>query len=225
MNYLGGKDPRLTDHDSPPISLRLSDPEELGNAITHGAAFVGAAIAWAYVIVTHEFLTGPAKLGFIIYGISLMLVFLFSTLSHIVREPNALNRMRAWDQGTIYLLIAGTYTPGIVSHHHGWPRIGILAGIWAIALFGFYSKVIAKYRVNAVTTATYLLLGWLPAMFLLPKITMTFFLWLLAGGVCYSLGVVFLVNDRRVPFFHVVWHLFVALAASIHFYAICSMSI
>lgn len=210
---------------APVAAKRLSDSEELANAISHGAAFVIAAIAWMIVLGTQEFSSTASMLAFGVYGISLMLVFLFSTLSHIVREPAMLNRMRAWDQGTIYLLIVGTYTPSIVSQLSGWPRIGVLGTIWAIALFGFYSKVIARHQINAVTTVTYLLLGWLPAMALLPVVTRTFFLWLLAGGICYSLGVVFLVNDRRVPFFHVVWHLFVALAASIHFYAICSMSI
>lgn len=204
---------------------RLSDSEEFGNALTHGLGFVGALVAWCYVLTTHQFGTDGRKLGFFVYGCSLLAVLLCSTLSHLIREPRALHRLRAWDQGTIYMLIAGTYTPGIIAYCDGWIEIASLCLIWSLALFGFYSKVFADHRVNAVTTFTYLLLGWLPAMVLLPNISSQFLSWLFAGGVCYSLGVLFLVNDRRVRFFHVVWHLMVMLAAGIHFYAICSMSL
>lgn len=207
------------------VGIRLSDAEELANAITHGVACVGAALATLFVLASMTFSGDVSRVSFLVYGCSLVLVFVMSTLSHVVRDPQRLDRVRAWDQGAIYLLIAGTYTPGITAFAEGGMANGLLLFVWGVGAIGFYSKVFAGYRVNSITTVTYLLLGWVPAMFLLPIVPFEYFLWLLAGGVCYSAGVVFLLNDRRVRFFHAGWHLWVMLAAAIHFYAICSMAI
>ena len=208
-----------------PDDVRLSDAEELANALTHGTACAAAAWAAGYVMVNSEFVSSAGRLGFAVYAASLVLVLAMSTLSHWIREPRKLHRLRAWDQGTIYLLISGTYTPGILAFANRWQAIGLLCFVWGIALLGFYSKVFAERRINAVTTVTYLLLGWVPALCMFAMVPRVYFVWLLAGGLCYSVGVVFLVNDRRVRFFHAVWHLWVALAAGVHFYAISTMAI
>lgn len=204
---------------------RLSDEEELVNAITHGVACIGGAIAAILVLLNSDFTTPNRQVAFLLYSVSLVLLFWMSMLSHAVSEPKRRHRFRAWDQGAIYLFIAGTYTPSIIAFASGWTTAFLLTFVWGIAAFGFYAKVIAEHQVNAATTASYLALGWVPAMFLLPVVPREYFLWLFAGGVTYSIGVAFLLNDRRFRFFHAGWHLFVVLAAGIHFYAICSMAI
>lgn len=204
---------------------RLSDAEELANAISHGCGCVLAILASSYIVTTHGFPSKFSQLGFVVYACSLVLVLLASTGSHIAREPQRLKRWRAWDQGAIYLLIAGTYTPGIIAFCAGWSKGIALLLVWGLAAFGFYSKVFAEHRLSGVATMNYLALGWLPAMILCPQVSRAFFLWLLAGGVGYSAGVWFLVNDGRVRFFHLVWHLWVIFAAGIHFYAISTTAI
>ncbi len=204
---------------------RLTDEEELANAAIHGFACLAACIATAYGLLQWEFDGLPSRLGFLTYGLSSILVFAMSTLSHIEKEPRRLNIFRAWDQGAIYLFIAGTYTPGVIAFSGGWFSRGLLLFVWCVAFFGFYRKVFARHQIHKGTAATYLLLGWVPALCLLTVVPLQFFLWLLAGGICYSIGVIFLLNDRRIRFFHAGWHLAVTVAAAVHGYAICTMAI
>ncbi|MEZ6089417.1 MAG: hemolysin III family protein [Pirellulaceae bacterium] len=198
---------------------RLSDAEELANAITHGLACLMAIVASAYVFATVPMATSTA-IGFGVYAFSLALVFFLSTLSHVVTEPERLHRMRAWDQGAIYLLIAGTYTPGVVAFADARVRDWLLAAIWLLAGFGFISKVIVRHQVHSIDTWTYIALGWFPAIVLAPGVSLDYFLWMLAGGIAYSVGVAFLMNDKKVLHFHAVWHLLVIVAAAIHFWGI-----
>lgn len=203
---------------------RLSDGEERANAITHGGGCVAAIVASGLVVATHPMST-PALIGFLVYSASLAFVFLMSTLSHVVTTPKRLHQMRAWDQGAIYLLIAGTYTPGVVAFASPNVCPWLLTGLWLLAFFGFFSKVVGKHQVHAIDTWTYIALGWFPAMILAPGVTLDYFLWMLAGGLAYSLGVCFLLNDSKVRYFHAVWHLLVMLAAAIHYYAIVLLAL
>lgn len=222
-------DNESTEHHGPLESLvvpykRLSDAEELANAITHGSACVMAIIASAYVFATLP-MTLATMIGFGVYAFSLALVFFLSTLSHVVTEPDRLHRMRAWDQGAIYLLIAGTYTPGVVAFATPSVRVWLLAAIWMLAGFGFVSKVIVRHQIHSIDTWTYIALGWFPAIVLAPGVSLDYFLWMLAGGIAYSIGVAFLVNDQKVLHFHAVWHLLVIVAAAIHFWAIYTLAL
>ncbi len=130
------------------------------------------------------------------------------------------NRMRAWDQGTIYGMIAGTYTP-FVTAYGGALTVPLLIFLWVAAGVGFYSKVIAKHRVNSLATITYLLLGWLPAIPLSMAVPTGCLVMMALGGLSYSLGVIFLKYDNRVRYFHSVWHLMVIAAACVHYVGIC----
>ncbi|WP_218934734.1 PAQR family membrane homeostasis protein TrhA [Rosistilla ulvae] len=227
-------EPESHDEETPPYHLshdalivpyeRLSDGEELANAITHGSGCAAAIIATGWVVATHPM--SPAVLiGFLVYAASLAFVFLMSTISHVVTDPARLHLARAWDQGAIYLLIAGTYTPGVVAFAGSGIRPWLLLAIWLLAGFGFFSKVVGKHQVHAIDTWTYIALGWFPAMVLAPGVTLDYFLWMLAGGLAYSLGVCFLLNDSKVRYFHAVWHLLVIVAAAIHYYAIYSLAL
>jgi hemolysin III len=99
----------------------------------------------------------------------------------------------------------------------------LLGAIWAVALWGFLSKVAFGHRVDAVSIWSYVLLGWMPivaAPSIMPHMPMAAFWGMLLGGVCYSLGTVFLICDRKVPHFHAVWHLFVMAGSACHFLVI-----
>ncbi|QDV68481.1 hemolysin-III related [Rosistilla carotiformis] len=203
---------------------RLSAGEELANAITHGSGCIAAIVATTWVVATHP-MPPAVMIGFLVYAVSLAFVFLMSTLSHVVTDPQRLHLLRAWDQGAIYLLIAGTYTPGVVAFAGPSVRPWLLLAIWLLAGFGFLSKVVGKHQVHAIDTWTYIALGWFPAMILAPGVTLDYFLWMLAGGLAYSLGVCFLLNDSKVRYFHAIWHLLVIAAAAIHYYAIYSLAL
>lgn len=204
--------------------VKLSDGEERANAITHGVACLFAVVTSTWVL-SKQPMAAPVLIGFCVYATSLALVFFLSTLSHIATTPQRLHQLRAWDQGAIYLLIAGTYTPGVVAFADPAVQPWLLGVIWLLAGFGFYSKVIAKHQVHSIDTWTYIALGWFPAIILARGVTMSYFLWMLAGGFAYSLGVYFLLNDQKVRYYHAVWHILVVVAAAIHFYAIYSQTL
>lgn len=204
--------------------VKLSDSEERVNAITHGVACAIAALTSTWVLATQTLPTAT-MIGFAVYSASLVLVFLLSTLSHIAVAPDRLHQLRAWDQGAIYLLIAGTYTPGVLAFAEPTIAYWLLGAIWILAIFGFCSKVVVKHRVHSIDTWTYIALGWLPSMVLARGVTQDYLLWMLAGGLAYSIGVYFLLNDLKVRYYHAIWHILVVIAAAIHYYAICTLAL
>jgi hemolysin III len=150
----------------------------------------------------------------------MMTVYLFSTLSHAIDEPNRRHLMRSWDQGVIYLLIAGTYSPFIWQGSSGGGRVVLLSAVWLAALLGFYLKVFSAYRVNAVSSISYVLLGWLPALPLLGSTPSVCLNWMIVGGLCYTVGIVFWVLSEHVRYSHAMWHIMVMFGTGSHFYAI-----
>jgi hemolysin III len=195
------------------------------NAWIHGVAFlisVPAGIALAQLASNHH---KSIWWACVVYGISLSAMYLFSTLSHAVKNPVGRHRMRSLDQGVIYTLIAGTFTPFIWSNMQGWPRIALLLFVWLAAAAGFYSKVLAKHRVDNMTAVGYILLGWVPAMALIGSTTTLCFLIMLLGGLLYTLGVLFLQNDHRRWYFHPLWHVMVILASASHYVGIALFAV
>ncbi len=120
----------------------------------------------------------------------------------------------------IYTMISGTYTPIIYLYCPSAIRTGLLIAIWIAAGTGFLLKVAGRHRINSIGTVSYLLLGWLPAIPLIGNVPSDLIGWMVAGGVLYTIGVLFLINDSRVRYLHAVWHLFVMAAAGCHFYGI-----
>lgn len=204
------------DDDSPPIQ----PDQEWANAWTHGIA----AVIWLGLTVWLVTRASHVSMGLAIacaaYGATCVGTFTCSTLSHTFLERPRLDRYRAWDQAMIYLMIIGTYTP--ITYQMALPqyRLYLLAAMWGFALWGFANKAILNHRIHSISTVTYLMLGWLPAIPLYGRISIPLFLYVLAGGVIYSVGVLFLINDRRVKYFHAVWHLFVLTASIVHFIGI-----
>jgi hemolysin III len=193
--------------------------DEWANTATH---FIGILIAilgtvWMMTLVWDK--PVGLMLSCLAYCTSAILVFVFSTLSHACAEPNQRTRMRAWDQGAIYLMISGTYTPFVWQFGDSF-RTALMIFIWICALYGLWMKVVVKRQVNAVTVSTYLLLGWVPAVPLAAQVPLACLGGMALGGTMYSLGVVFLMFDHVRKFFHAVWHVAVILAAVCHYFVI-----
>jgi len=202
----------------------LADENELANSLTHGAGLILSLVGAGYLL-QHAAAGGPSwcLLACAIYSSSLIAVYAASTLSHAVSEPRLKRLFRIWDQGFIYLLIAGTYTPyGMVYLRTGaWSLL--LITMWIIALAGFFSKVVWAHRIDGVSIVTCVAMGWLPGLAIWPLLhvmpTMGF-VWLLLGGIAYTVGTLFLKWDHKAPFFHATWHLLVITGSACHYISI-----
>jgi len=198
--------------------------EELANAVTHGIG-LALAVVGAVLMVLSVWRYGDAwrMVGCGVYLASLIAVYAMSTLSHGCTSPRWKARFRALDQGFIYFLIAATYTPFSLAYLRTGPWWLLLGVIWAVAIWGFLTKVVFTRRVEAVSVWPCLMLGWMPAVSvpsMLELVPATAFWWMLAGGVCYTVGTIFLTLDEKVRHFHAVWHLLVIAGSTCHFLAI-----
>lgn len=193
------------------------------NSISH---LVGAGLALAGAIVL---ITLAARLGdpwkivsFSIYGAMLVALYVCSTIYHSVRG-RAKEILRKLDHCAIYLLIAGTYTPfALVSLRGtwGWWLLGI---VWSLALFGILQEIWLGRRKRVLSMILYILMGWLALAAVVPlwhALTPSGFAWLVAGGLCYTGGLIFYATEHRLRHGHGVWHLFVVSGSSCHFYTI-----
>jgi hemolysin III len=201
----------------------LSRSEEFANFITHGIGFL-LSLAGVAVMAT---VLGQGDAwrvaGCSIYLTSLIGVYLMSTLSHTFEEPRLRSIFRALDQGTIYLLIAATYTPFSMAYLHSAFWFILLALVWTIAFWGFFSKVFFAHRLESVSMWPCIVLGAIPCISipsLLGVISAAALWWMILGVACYTLGLVFWVNDHRVRHFHAVWHVLVIAGSACHFIGI-----
>lgn len=194
------------------------------NSISH---LVGAALALAgavLLIVLASRLGDPWKIvSFSIYGVMLVTLYVFSTLYHSVRGVRAKNVLRKFDHCSIYLLIAGTYTPfALVSlrGNWGWWLFGV---IWGLALFGMAQEIWLAKGARVLSLVIYVLMGWLAMAVVVPlwhALTPAGFAWLVAGGACYTLGIIFYATDHKVRHGHGLWHLFVLGGSVCHFFTV-----
>ncbi len=199
--------------------------QEALNAFTHGAGFLLSLPAGVVLIWLAKSHRPELVLPCILYSISLAAMYLFSTLSHAIREPSWRHRVRTLDQGFVYTLIAGTFTPFICAYLSNSPRIQLLVFVWTAAGIGFYSKVFSKHRINNMTSLSYIMLGWVPAMVLFGYVSLECFGMMALGGAMYTVGVLFLQNDHRSFFYHAIWHVLVMLASLCHFLGIVFFAI
>lgn len=202
------------------VGVRLP-MDECVNAATHGVGFVLSVIGTVVLFRAPVQLSLGLLLTCGAYTASLMAVYAISALSHAVQEPHRKHTLQMWDQGLIYLLIAGTYTPLMwvfLPSYLRWVALGL---VWAAAVAGKYSKVVARQRITKFSAVSYLCLGWLPALIFLPSVPQADALvWIFAGGLSYTAGTFFLTRDWQWRYFHAVWHLFVMAGSACHFYAI-----
>lgn len=201
--------------------------EEIANSISHGIGEL-LAIGGLVLLVVFASLRGSAwhVVSFSIFGATMVIMYLFSTLTHSVQQEKAKDTLLVFDQAGIFLLIAGTYTPFCLVVLHGtfgWVLFGIE---WGLAIFGIVMKVIfGKKLVKgmvALTTSFYAIMGWLVmvrAGVLIDKLGVPGFMWLLAGGLCYTIGIVFFVW-KKMKYHHLIWHLFVIAGTICHFFAV-----
>ncbi|VAW31637.1 FIG01964566: Predicted membrane protein, hemolysin III homolog [hydrothermal vent metagenome] len=203
--------------------VRYTIGEEIANSITHG---VGAAlsIAGLTLLVVLAAIYGDVwrVVSFSIYGSSLILLYLASTLYHSIQHHKVKRILRIFDHAAIYLLIAGTYTPfTLVSMRGawGWSLFGV---VWGLALMGIAFKTLFIGRYEKIATAAYVLMGWLVIVAfkqMLLVVPPGGIVWLVIGGVAYTLGVIFYAWDK-LPYNHAIWHLFVLAGSISHFFAI-----
>jgi len=196
--------------------------EEIANSISHG---MGAALSIAgLVLLTLRAASIGSARGIVctaIFGASAILLYLSSTLYRALSRTRAYRYLLSMDHGSIYLLIAGTYTPFTLIGLRGALGWTMFAVVWSCALVGVIVKAFAAGRWNSLSTAMYLLMGWL-CVFVIKSmyalLAHPVFAMLLAGGVCYSLGIPFYASKRK--YMHFVWHLWVLAGTACHFAAI-----
>ena len=194
----------------------------LANAITHGVGAILAAAGGAYLIAVSTRGDAWQIAGCTVFAVTLVLVYLCSTLYHSLVRTGARHVFQVLDHSAIYLLIAGTYTPfTLVSLRGpvGWWLFGV---VWALAVAGVIFKSLAVRRFAVASALVYLFQGWfvvVAARPLLHAIGWHGMMWLLAGGLAYTLGVVFYSLDR-LRYFHAVWHVFVLAGSAAHYFAI-----
>jgi hemolysin III len=206
------------------IKLRHS-LEEIANAITHGIGLL-LSIAGFVVLLVLAALRGTAWhiVACSIYGATLICLYTASTLYHAVISPRVKRALRIFDHSAIYLLIAGTYTPFLLVSLRGpwgWSLFGV---IWGLALAGVLFKFWFVERFAILSTAVYIAMGWLVVIAAKPVIThlpLTAIIWLLAGGLAYTGGVIFFAA-KRIPYSHAIWHLFVLAGSICHYFAVLS---
>ena len=193
--------------------------EELANALTHGVGFLVAVAALVHMIDAAPLhLSGWQKTGVVVYGVSLILMFLASTLYHGVSHPVAKQVLKRCDHCAIYLLIAGSFTPLLTIPIESRSANVVLIVVWSMALVGVVFKAFFAGRFKWISVGTYLLMGWLglPVVYQLYQALPTAgFALLVTGGLAYTVGVIFYVS-KNIPFNHAIWHCFVFIGAASH---------
>jgi hemolysin III len=176
------------------------------------------------VLVTLAALGGDAwkVVASAVFGTTLVLLYTASTLYHAARSPVARARLKVLDHCAIYLLIAGSYTPFTLIGLRGgwgWSLFGV---IWGLAVAGTVFKLFFTGRFPRLSTTIYVAMGWLVLVAIGPmvqRLPATTLAWLVAGGVTYTVGTLFY-HNRRIPYAHAIWHLFVIGGSACHFAAV-----
>ena len=205
------------------IARRQTLGEEIANSVTHGLGLVLAAVGLV-VLVVKAAMHGDVWhiVSCSVYGATLVLMYAASTLYHGVQTPKVKRWLRVFDHTAIYLLIAGTYTPfTLVSLRGdwGWSLFGV---VWGLAIFGVLYKLLAFGRFKKLSMVLYLGMGWLAVVAVKPMYDLlptTGFALVAAGGLAYTVGVIFYAQPKR-RFFHTVWHLFVMGGSACHYAAV-----
>ena len=201
-----------------------SHREEIANSVSHGLGLIAALVVAPYLIM-HAVRVGDARfiIGTSLFAVTVVLLYLASCLYHALPVGKPKRLFRVFDHSAIYLLIAGTYTPftlGVLKGAWGWTLLGF---IWVLALAGVTLKALNRMSHPIVSTGHYLLMGWLILIAIRPlllRIPLSGLLWILAGGIVYTAGLVFFAVDSRLRYGHFIWHLFVMTGTACHYFAV-----
>ena len=198
--------------------------EEIANAITHGLGFILSIVG--FVILLYNCLLKGSALHIVscsLYGGSLLLLYLISTLYHSITHHVAKKVFRRLDHISIYLLIAGTCMPltlVVLKGPLGWTLFGIECGL---CLIGVLFKAIFGPKFSMISSSFYLIMGWVSIIAFKPMITalsLSGFAWVLLGGIFYSFGIIFFALDKKYKYSHAIWHIFVLSGSVCHFFLI-----
>jgi hemolysin III len=212
--------------DEPPSSRNWTQSvgEEVANGLSHGIGLVGAIIGTPILLLA-AFHHGsiPFFIGTIIFTMTMLLVYLASTLYHCWPRTETKSVLQVLDHSAIFLLIAGTYTPFALGPLRGGSGLVMLEIVWSLALFGVIMKTTrGVLRDRRLAMTLYLGTGWLAVIFLRPlalAIPFSALLCLIAGGIAYTAGTLFFANER-LRYGHFIWHLFALAGTSCHFAAV-----
>lgn len=206
--------------------IKYSKSEEALNIATHILGFILSLIFFLPVVL--EAYRGKDTIGFLawlIYFIAIAIMFLSSSLYHSMKNPLARLIFRAIDHGVIYLTIAGSYTPIILIGLRSTFAIVIFVLIWILALSGIVMNIIAfvtgkEDKINRAAMIIYMAMGWISLLLIYQiykYIGMSYIIFLLLGGLFYTIGAVFY-SIKKIPYNHAIWHIFILVAAFVMFY-------
>ncbi len=197
--------------------------EEIANSVSHGAGLL-TAIAGAPVLIVAASRAGAASVvGAAVFAATMILLYLASSLYHALPAGRAKRVFLKLDHGSIYLFIAGSYTPfalGALGGPWGWTLFGL---VWTLAVTGIVLKTLNRMDHPWLSTGFYLAMGWLVVIAAVPlseRVPMPGIALLVAGGLAYTVGVAFFVLDSRWRYAHAVWHAFVMAGTGFHFFAV-----
>ena len=206
--------------DSPPT---LSAGEEVANSISHGLGLLLALIALPILVISAVRIGSTRfMIGAAVFGATMIVLYLASTLYHSVTHDAAKKVFRLFDHSAIFLLIAGTYTPftlGVLRGTWGWT---LLAIIWFLALAGIVVKAVPRTRHSWISMVLYLVMGWLAIVAIKPMfelVPVPGIVLIFAGGLAYTGGLAFFAA-RSLRYSHFIWHLFVIAGTAFHFFAV-----
>jgi hemolysin III len=197
--------------------------EELANSVSHGVALLAAIGVVPLLISVARQRNVGSLIGAIVFAVTMVLLYLTSTLYHALPAGRAKQIFLKLDHGAIYLFIAGSYTPfalGALAGSWGWTLFGL---VWSLAAIGVTLKTFGRLSHPWLSTGLYLVMGWLvliAAVPLMHKVPLPGIELLVAGGLAYTTGVIFFVLDSRLRYAHAIWHGFVATGTLCHFFAV-----
>ncbi len=208
------------------IYRELTVAEEIINSVTHGIGTL-LSIAALVLLIVFAAIKGNAwhVVSFTIFGSTLILLYLSSTLYHSFSKPKLKDLFARFDHAAIFFLIAGTYTPFMLSTLRGVLGWGLLSVIWILAIGGAIIRSIYVTRFRKLMVAIYVLMGWMFVFAFRTMMAITPFeslLFLFIGGILYTVGVIFYVW-RSLPYAHGIWHLFVLGGSIMHFFAVLNI--
>jgi len=200
-----------------------SEKEELANRLTHGFGGILSLAGLVFLLVAAGRTGDPWRIVSVaIYGTGMITFYVVSTLYHSVKTPSVRYLFRILDHASIFLMIAGTYTPFTLVSLRGPWGWSLFGTVWGLAVAGMIFKVFMTHRLRIVAPLFYVALGWLVVIALKPLLASVpgpGVWWLIAGGVAYTVGVLFYALDR-IPFNHAIWHLFVLAGSLCHYIAV-----
>ena len=199
--------------------------EEVLNVVSHGLGAILSTFAFI-VLMIQSYAQGsiPNMLIYMVYGLSLMILYFSSTGYHWVQNPKWRNPLNVWDHISIYLLIAGSYGPfvliGMQGTMIGWLIFGI---VWTFAIIGIILKIFYFGKYKILSAVAYVVMGWIAVIginTMFETMPIAAVLWLFGGGIAYTVGAIIFMFDKKIPYNHAIFHILVLIGSACHFYAV-----